>query len=178
MKSRKLRLTILLFAISLFAILFIPHSVEASTPLNPNWYIEINEYRSNTTPENMGYSIKKNNHLTIDQGYKIWEIVKYNSNNESDTNYSTALTLYCVKAGVGFRELSTDTSTGTSKPAIKRATYTTSYNLVKDKAELLSLKDRNSTLYSLVSTDNYYGILALADLMYIQRNQQHKKKQI
>ena len=34
MKSRKLRLTILLFAISLFAILFIPHSVEASTPLN------------------------------------------------------------------------------------------------------------------------------------------------
>ena len=177
MKSRKLRLTILLFAISLFAILFIPHSVEASTPLNPNWYIGINEYRSNTTPENMGYSIKKpNNHLTIDQGYKIWEIVKYNSNNESDTNYSTALTLYCVKAGVGFRELSTDTSTGTSKPAIKRATYTTSYNLVKDKAELLSLKDRNSTLYSLVSTDNYYGILALADLMYIPEESTAQEK--
>lgn len=177
MKSRKLRLTILLFVISLFAILFIPHSVEASTPLNPNWYIGINEYRSNTTPENMGYSIKKpNNHLTIDQGYKIWEIVKYNSNNESDTNYSTALTLYCVKAGVGFRELSTDTSTGTSKPAIKRATYTTSYNLVKDKAELLSLKDRNSTLYSLVSTDNYYGILALADLMYIPEESTAQEK--
>ena len=177
MKSRKLRLTILLFAISLFAILFIPHSVEASTPLNPNWYIGINEYRSSTTPENMGYSIKKpNNHLTIDQGYKIWEIVKYNSNNESDTNYSTALTLYCVKAGVGFRELSTDTSTGTSKPAIKRATYTTSYNLVKDKAELLSLKDRNSTLYSLVSTDNYYGILALADLMYIPEESTAQEK--
>ena len=177
MKSRKLRLSIFLFAISLFAILFIPHSVEASTPLNPNWYIGINEYRSNTTPENMGYSIKKpNNHLTIDQGYKIWEIVKYNSNNESDTNYSTALTLYCVKAGVGFRELSTDTSTGTSKPAIKRATYTTSYNLVKDKAELLSLKDRNSTLYSLVSTDNYYGILALADLMYIPEESTAQEK--
>ena len=177
MKSKKLKLSILLFAISIFAILFMPHSVEASTKLNPNWYIGINEYRSNTTPANMGYSIKKpNNHLTIDQGYKIWEIVKYNSNNESDTNYSTDLTLYCVKAGVGFRELSTDQTTGSSKPAIKRATYTTAYNLLRDKAELLSLKDTNKTLYSLVSTDNYYGILALADLMYIPEKSTAQEK--
>lgn len=177
MKSKKLKLSILLFAISIFAILFMPHSVEASTKLNPNWYIGINEYRSNTTPANMGYSIKKpNNHLTIDQGYKIWEIVKYNSNNESDTNYSTDLTLYCVKAGVGFRELSTDQTTGNSKPAIKRATYTTAYNLLRDKAELLSLKDTNKTLYSLVSTDNYYGILALADLMYIPEKSTAQEK--
>ena len=177
MKSKKLKLSILLFAISIFAILFMPHSVEASTKLNPNWYIGINEYRSNTTPANMGYSIKKpNNHLTIDQGNKIWEIVKYNSNNESDTNYSTDLTLYCVKAGVGFRELSTDQTTGSSKPAIKRATYTTAYNLLRDKAELLSLKDTNKTLYSLVSTDNYYGILALADLMYIPEKSTAQEK--
>ena len=55
MKSKKLKLSILLFAISIFAILFMPHSVEASTKLNPSWYIGINEYRSNTTPANMGY---------------------------------------------------------------------------------------------------------------------------
>ena len=177
MKSKNLKLSIVLFAISLFAIFCIPNFSKASTQLNPNWYIGINEYRSNTTPANMGYSIKKpNNHLTIDQGYKIWEIVKYNSNNESDTNYSTNLTLYCVKAGVGFRELSTDTTTGESKPAIKRATYTTSYNLIKDKAELEGLKDRNKTLYSLVSTDNYYGIIALADLMYIPESSSAQEK--
>ncbi len=177
MKSKNLKLSIVLFAISLFAIFCIPNFSKASTQLNPNWYIGINEYRSNTTPANMGYSIKKpNNHLTIDQGYKIWEIVKYNSNNESDKNYSTNLTLYCVKAGVGFRELSTDTTTGESKPAIKRATYTTSYNLIKDKAELEGLKDRNKTLYSLVSTDNYYGIIALADLMYIPENSSAQEK--
>ena len=176
MKSKNLKLSIVLFAISLFTIFCIPNFSKASTQLNPNWYIGINEYRSNTTPANMGYSIKKpNNHLTIDQGYKIWEIVKYNSNNESDTNYSTNLTLYCVKAGVGFRELSTDT-TGESKPAIKRATYTTSYNLIKDKAELEGLKDRNKTLYSLVSTDNYYGIIALADLMYIPESSSAQEK--
>ena len=177
MKSKNLKLSIVLFAISLFAIFCIPNFSKASTQLNPNWYIGINEYRSNTTPANMGYSIKKpNNHLTIDQGYKIWEIVKYNSNNESDTNYSTNLTLYCVKAGVCFRELSTDTTTGESKPAIKRATYTTSYNLIKDKAELEGLKDRNKTLYSLVSTDNYYGIIALADLMYIPESSSAQEK--
>ena len=177
MKSKNLKLSIVLFAISLFTIFCIPNFSKASTQLNPNWYIGINEYRSNTTPANMGYSIKKpNNHLTIDQGYKIWEIVKYNSNNESDTNYSTNLTLYCVKAGVGFRELSTDTTTGESKPAIKRATYTTSYNLIKDKAELEGLKDRNKTLYSLVSTDNYYGIIALADLMYIPESSSAQEK--
>ena len=90
MKYLKSKLFTSLFATLLilsfiFAIAFmaIPNIVSAATPLTPSLYFGIQEYRSGTTPANMGYAINNPdaNGSTTESivGTKIWQIVKYNS---------------------------------------------------------------------------------------------------
>lgn len=134
----------------------IPNNSKAAT-LQPPIYLGIQEYRTNTDPENMAYGIGNpdRNGSTTDTivGAKIWDIVKYNS--LDDNQYDNTINYYCVKAGVGFR------NTG------DKATYNVSYDFKKDRDEILS--SNNKYLKSIVNTDNntYYNIMALADLMYL-----------
>ena len=123
--------------------------------VNPPVYLGIQEYRTNTDPQNMAYGINnpnRNGSTTAEiKGAKIWDIVKYNS--LSDTNYDNSIDYYCVKAGVGFR------NTG------DKATYNVSYDFKTEKETIA--KTQNSVLKSLVSDEAYYKILAITDLMYI-----------
>ncbi len=168
MRSKKLSFGIFIAIVILFGILFFPNKVNAESDLNPNYYLGINEFREGTTPENMAYGINNpdRNGSTEDSiiGAKIWKIVKYNSNNESDNVYDDTISFYCVKAGVGF----SDTT--------KRAAYNKSYDLVKDRTAIYNTN--NSTLQSIVTAanDNYYGIIALADLMYVPESSNSQDK--
>ena len=143
------------FLMLMFSLL-IPTKVRAVTLQKP-LVLGIQEYRTNSEPVNMAYGIGNpdNNGSTTDSivGAKIWDIVEYNS--MADTQYDNTKNYYCVKAGVGFRD------TG------DKAIYDVSYDLKKDRDEILQAN--NKYLTSLVTMDNdaYYNILGLADLMYI-----------
>lgn len=156
MKSKKMNFVVAFFAI-LLAALFIPKDVKAAE-LSPNLYLGIQEFRQNTTPENMAYGIKnpdRNGDSSNIVGAKIWKIVRYNSSSSTDTNYDDTTSYYCVKAGVGFA------NTG------DKATYDVSYNFKTERDAILARNDDNLT--SIVNTTNgtYYKIMALADLLYI-----------
>ena len=169
MKNKKIKFSLLMTMIILFAILCIPGSVKASTDLNPNLYLGILEFRDGTTPDKMGYGIKnpETNGTTEAEiyGAKIWKIVRYNSDSISDVVYNTDTTYYCVKAGVGFSDIKL------------RATYDKSYDVIKDRDEIFDTN--NKTLQSIVTTDNdnYYGIIALANLMYIPESSSPQDKE-
>ena len=165
MKSKKMNLVVVFFTM-LLAILFIPKNAKA-TELNPNLYLGIQEFRQNTTPENMAYGINnpdRNGDPSNIVGAKIWKIVRYGSSSTTDTNYDDTTSYYCVKAGVGF------TNTG------DKATYDVSYNFKTERDAILTRNDPNLT--SIVNTTNgtYYNLMALADLLYIpgQSSEQDK----
>ena len=152
----KKKITLLAISVIL-AIIFmaIPNKASAATPLTPSLYFGIQEYRSGTTPANMGYAINNPdaNGSTTESivGTKIWQIVKYNSS--TDVNYTTG-NYYCIRSGVGF----SDTS--------KKAEYNISYDF---KTEKEAIKNSGNTVLNSIVTNGYYeNILALADLVYLK----------
>ena len=165
MKSKKINFIVVFFAIILVS-LFVPKDVKAAE-LTPNLYLGIQEFRQNTTPENMAYGIKnpdRNGDASNIVGAKIWKIVSYNSSSQTDTNYDDTTNYYCVKAGVGFA------NTG------DKATYDVSYNFKTERDAILAKNDANLT--SIVNTTNktYYYIMALADLLYIPGQSSDQEK--
>ena len=166
MKNKKIKLSILLSLIFVFVSLCFSNTVKA-VGANEELYLGIQEYRQTSDPENMGYAIKNpDDNGTSEEtmvGANIWKIVQYNSSSEQDNVYNTDTTFYCVKAGVGFSKTST------------RQTYKKSYDFIKDKKEINSTN--NTVLQSIVTTDNYYGIIALADLMYIPESSSEQDKE-
>ena len=166
MKNKKLKLSILLSLIFMFASICLSGTVKAVST-NEEIYLGIQEYRQTSDPENMGYAINNpDDNGTSEEtmvGANIWKIVQYNSSSEQDNVYNTDTTFYCVKAGVGFSKTST------------RQTYKKSYDFIKDKEEINSTN--NTVLQSIVTTDNYYGIIALADLMYIPESSSEQDKE-
>ncbi len=154
MNKKRITLLVLSF-ICTIAFMAIPNKTNASTPLTTPLYYGIQEYRSGTTPTNMGYAINNPdaNGATTESivGTKIWQIVKYNSN--SDVNYVTG-NYYCIRSGVGF----SDTN--------KKAEYNISYDFKTEKAEIAS--SGNTVLYNIVSNGYYENILALTDLFYLK----------
>lgn len=151
----KKRMTLLIVSI-VFAIILmaIPNKASAATTLTTPLYFGVNEFRSGTTPENMGYAINNpyDNGSTTDSivGTKIWQIVKYNSS--TDTNYTTG-NYYCVRSGVGF----SDTN--------KKAEYNISYDFKTEKDAIAS--SANTVLQSIVNNGYYNNLLALTDLLYL-----------
>ncbi len=157
MIKKKITLTIIsiIFAIILITI---PNKVKAkkdfsTTPL----YFGVNEFRNGTTPEDLGYAIHNPyaNGTSADPlvGAKIWQIKKYNSSNSEDGDPGITGNYYCVRAGVGF----SDTN--------KRATYTISYDLKTEKAELE--KSSNIYLQKIATNGKYNNLLALTDILYL-----------
>ena len=166
MKNKKLKLSILLSLIFVFVSICFSSTVKAVSS-NEELYLGIQEYRQTSDPENMGYAINNpDDNGTSEEtmvGANIWKIVQYNSSSEQDNVYNTDTSFYCVKAGVGFSKTST------------RQTYKKSYDFIKDKEEINSTN--NTVLQSIVTTDNYYGIIALADLMYIPESSSEQDKE-
>ena len=153
MNKKRVILSIMSIIIAIL-LMVMPNEVKASTALTSPLYFGVQEFRSGTVPENMGYAIKNpdENGSTTDSivGAKIWQIVKYN--NKSGGNYTTG-NYYCVRAGVGFRNI-TDI-----------AEYTISYDL---KTEKKALEDSGNEYLRKIATNGYYNnLLALTDLLYL-----------
>ena len=153
MKFRKI---IYLGVFMLFAslVLFMTNESKAAELTSPV-YFGIQEYRTNSDPQNMAYGINNPNKNdstpeTI-KGAKIWDIVKYNS--ASGGVYDNSVDYYCVRAGVGFR------NTGD----IATYDFSCSFNTERD----VLLSSNNKYLKSIAADEAYYKILALADLLYI-----------
>ena len=153
MNKKKITLIIasIIFAVILMVI---PNKVGAATTLTTPLYFGIQEFRNGTIPENMAYAIYNpyDNGSTTESivGTKIWQIVKYNSN--TDSNFNTG-NYYCVRAGVGF----SDTN--------KRAEYNISYDFKTEKSAIEA--SGNAVLQSIVNNGYYNNLLALTDLLYL-----------
>ena len=168
MKAKKI---ILIFLSILFTIFLIniPNSSKAETDLSTPLYLGAQEFRKNTTPENMAYAIgtPDKNGSTIESivGEKIWKFVSYKSIDASDVNYDDQTQYFCAKGGVGFR------NTG------EKAIYDKSYNFVTDR--YIMLQTKNDVLKSILTLDNnvYYNIIALAELLYIPGQSTEEDKQ-
>ena len=150
-----------LFIIGIFiGIVFsiLPTKVQAKE-LASDLYFGIQEYRTGTTPADMAYGINnpEDNGSTVESivGAKIWDIVRYNS--QTDTIYDDSVDFYCAKAGIGFSTVG------------QKETYNISFDYKTERQAILDTG--NSVLESIVNIDNdtYYNIMALADLMYIDR---------
>ena len=154
MSKKKITLTIMSLVMAIL-VMTIPNVVKASSTLTTPMYFGINEYRKDTTPENMGYAIFNPyaNGSTTDSivGTKIWQIVKYGS--KTSSTFETG-NYYCVRAGIGF----SDTTT--------KAEYTISYNLKTEKAEIEA--SGNTVLQKIVGNGYYNNLLALTDLVYLK----------
>ena len=155
MKLKKGLLIVLLVVISMICVLLQPISSYAATPL----YLGITELKMDS---NMGYAIGNPGTAgTTSTAAKIWNIVKYSTETSNDP---TEANIYCLKAGVGFTNVS------------KRATYDVFYDMKKQKQ---AISEQNDILKKLVEgkieLDNgsvinqYSAILAILDLFYYDK---------
>ena len=80
MKSKKIRV-LLISLISMMMVVTFANKSKAVTPLATPVYFGVEEFRTGTTPENMGYAINNplGNGSTTESivGTKIWNIKKY-----------------------------------------------------------------------------------------------------
>ena len=155
MKSKKLKLLVIAIMSVVAGMTFMPKS-KASTPLATPVYFGVQEFRSGTTPENMGYAIKNpaGNDATTNSIYGtiIWNILKYSTNKVDESGIDG--NFYCVRSGVGFQ------NTGDV------ATYNITYDLKTEKNALAS--SGNSVLASIANNGYYNNLLALTDLIYLR----------
>ena len=155
MKSKKIRV-LLISLISMMMVATFATKSKAVTPLATPVYFGVEEFRTGTTPENMGYAINNPlaNGSTTESivGAKIWNIKKYSSNvvdeNGIDGNF------YCVRAGIGFQNTA------------EIATYNITYDLKTEQAALAS--SGNSVLQSIANNGYYNNLLALTDIIYLK----------
>ena len=155
MKSKKIRV-LLISLISMMMVATFATKSKAVTPLATPVYFGVEEFRTGTTPENMGYAIKNPlaNGSTTESivGTKIWNIKKYSSNvvdeNGIDGNF------YCVRAGIGFQNTA------------EIATYNITYDLKTEQAALAS--SGNTVLQSIANNGYYNNLLALTDIIYLK----------
>ena len=164
----KVKKSILAIAIILFGlIIFGSQNVsKASTEVNPPLYMGVQEYRTDTDPANMAYGIGNPDRNGSDNasmvGKKIWNLVQYDS--ADAVSFDNTKNYYCIKAGVGFRNID------------ERATYNIAYDFIKDRNEIAN--SNNDAIKGLVSDQNdiYYKILAMIDLMYIPGESTEQEK--
>ena len=164
----KVKKSILAIAIILFGlIIFGSQNVsKASTEVNPPLYMGVQEYRTDTDPANMAYGIGNPDRNGSDNasmvGKKIWDLVQYDS--ADGVSFDNTKNYYCIKAGVGFRNID------------ERATYNIAYDFIKDRNEIAN--SNNDAIKGLVSDQNdiYYKILAMIDLMYIPGESTEQEK--
>lgn len=161
----KKKITLIVVSVLIFIIfIMISNKSNAASPTTPV-YFGISLIRENSATninglndagKNIGYAIgnPKGNQTDSDLrvGAVIWNIMRYSSANPGMTgdegNY------YCVREGAGFTRANTDT--------IKE--YTNSYEMKKENKTTIT---SNITFLKDITDENYNGLLALADLLYL-----------
>ncbi len=140
-----------------------PNMVKATT-LTPPLYFGIQETRTDSEP-NMAFAIGQpgtGTTLAEKSGSVLWKIVKHESSTES--NFDSKANIYCVKGDIGFSNEK------------KIESYTDVFDFVKERKQMQDATE-NKNLRSLVGDnantkhperDPYYGIIALADLVYVK----------
>ncbi|MBQ2938281.1 MAG: Cys-Gln thioester bond-forming surface protein [Clostridia bacterium] len=173
MVNRKRIVWIILGIVTSIIFMIIPNTVNAVTLTTPVYFgVSLIRENSATTinggkdaGKNIGYAIgnPKNNKTDEDlrEGAVIWNIMKYSNSNSGTTgdegNY------YCVREGIGFSGSSTNTG------AVKK--YTSSYEMKKEKKTTIT---NNISLLKDITEENYNGLLALADLLYLGETEDEK----
>ncbi len=154
MKNKKMCASILLILMLVITILIIPNSSKA-TEQTVDLYFSRKEVREKSTPKaNMGFAIHQPQNDVSKTGTNIWKFVKHNS--KDSVEFDDTINFYCVKDGVGFSLEN------------KTVQYDKSFDFVADK-EVMKAKTGDTTLQSIVNNDDaYYGIIALADLVYVK----------
>ena len=164
----KIKKSILAIAVALFGIIIfgIQNQSDAASSVVPPIYMGVQEYRTDTDPANMAYGIGNPDRNGTDEepmvGKKIWDLVEYDS--IDGITFDNTKNYYCVKAGVGFRNIN------------DRATYNLSYNFIDPADKALIQSSNNDAIKSLVTDDVYYNIIAMVDLMYIPGVSTHEEK--
>ncbi len=164
----KIKKSILAIAVALFGIIIfgIQNQSDAASSVVPPIYMGVQEYRTDTDPANMAYGIGNPDRNGSDEesmvGKKIWDLVQYDS--IDGITFDNTKNYYCVKAGVGFRNIN------------DRATYNLSYNFIDPADKALIQNSNNDAIKSLVTDDVYYNIIAMVDLMYIPGVSTHEEK--
>ena len=159
MKNKKLKAGILTAIMVLIAILIMPNAVKAQSR-TVSLHLSRKEIRRSSQPvNNMGFSIgdpKGNSDVLSEKTASIiWKFVKHPQAN--DVSYDDTINMYCVKADVGFKTENTEE-------------YTNSFDFIEDRVEMQG-KTQDQNLQSIVKAeadDTYYGIIALADLIYVK----------
>ena len=166
MKLKKVLMVIVLTIIFIINVLMYSNLTYAATANTP-MYLGITELKMNS---GMGYAIGDPNTGGItSSAAKIWNIVKYST---ATSNDPTEANIYCLKAGVGFENVS------------KRATYDVFYNM---KTEKEAIQGQNEILKKLVegtiqldngtTINQYSAILASLDLFYYSKTSDDAEKE-
>ena len=106
--------------------------------------------------KNIGYSIGMGDNVSgqTRQRATIWNIMQYQDN--SAGTVGTSGNFYCIREGVGF------TSADNTGDKIAIAEYTASFDFT-NKSSLSNIEPIKT-----MSDDDYYSLLALSDLLYLE----------
>ena len=161
LKKIMLSLTVLIIFIITMAMQNATYAQVTTEPI----YLGITELMMDNNP-NMGYAIGKPGD---ENASKIWNIVRYSTQDSEDP---TEANIYCVKAGVGFSDVT------------RRATYNIFYDM-KTERDLIA-KEADEAIKSLVegkleledgtSISVYNAILAVLDMMYLPNESPAEEK--
>ena len=173
MLNKKKLALIIISVISSIILMVIPNRSFAVSPTTPVYFgvsliredSATNISGGNDAGKNIGYAIgdPKGNQTINDLrvGAIIWNIMKYSSATPGTTgdegNY------YCVREGSGFTSANTNTDT------IKE--YTSSFEMKKENKTTVT---NNISLLKDITDENYNGLLALADLLYLGGTEDEK----
>lgn len=162
MKKRSISLVVISILI-LTVCMLMPNRVEA-TPLTKSMYFGVSLIRENSATnvfggrdagKNIGYSIGNGDNVEgqTRQRATIWNIRQYQ--NSSDA-VGTSGNFYCIREGVGFASADNNGA----QTAI--AEYTDSFDFT-NKSTVNSIEPIKT-----ISDDDYYSLLALSDLLYLE----------
>ena len=163
MKRRKISLAIISILVASICML-VPNKSKAALPSTPVYFgvslisenSATNVYNGKDAGKNIGYSIGNGDNVQgqTRQRATIWNIMQYQD--DSTGAVGTAGNFYCIREGTGFR----GADNSGAKPSIER--YTTSYDFT-NKSTLANIE-----LIKNMSDDDYYSLLALSDILYLE----------
>lgn len=165
----KKRITLLIASIiSAIILMAIPNKVNAALPSATNLYFGRSLVRENSgtildeknqgkdAGQNIGYALIDGTSNPRRTHAVIWDIKKYPNANANSTGVSG--NYYCAREGKGFFE--TDNSGDTID--VKKMEYKNALDF-KNKSNIKQIED-----FDKLSDDDYYSLLALADIMYLE----------
>ena len=158
MSKRKITLLVASVIFTMM-LMIIPNKVSAALPTAPLYFgrnlirekSATNEYNGMDAGKNIGYSLSVPNNNNRNNAV-IWEIKKYPNENKNSVGESG--NYYCVREGKGFYINDSDDDV-TVMQYINQLDF-------KNKNDIAQIED-----FTNLSDDDYYALLALSDIMYL-----------